>query len=221
MPLENIDRSISPETSSLQLFQDDHDAILRLARESGCEPAELIRDIVSEGLSARRGQMSTMSRILQSLQQLIEQNRSANEANERLQVRAELAEQRWDSFERALIRNLREFYGIQLENLGTSLQVNNLLWKYVVRVIMDQSNRTQQQIEQTYLNEKKAAIEQRESIALAIEQAAESPESSNFLAFRGNQLNDLDVDLRSESPTSNDSEVGGRNGSRSHISSKG
>src|SRR6266498_2098560 len=111
MPLENIDRSISPETSSLQLFQDDHDAILRLARESGCEPAELIRDIVSEGLSARRGQMSTMSRILQSLQQLvdqnrllIEQNRSANEANERLQVRAELAEQRWDSFERALDR---------------------------------------------------------------------------------------------------------------------
>jgi hypothetical protein len=205
MPLENIDRSISPETSSLQIFQDDHDTILRLARESGCEPAELIRDIVSEGLSARRGQMSTMSRILQSLQELvdqnrllIDQNRSANEANERLQVRAELAEQRWDSFERALIRNLREFYGIQLENLGTSLQVNNLLWKYVVRVIMDQSNRTQQQIEQTYLNEKKAAIEQRESIALAIEQAAESPESSNFLAFRGNQLNDLDVDLRSD-----------------------
>src|SRR6266508_1210567 len=209
MPLENIDRSISPETSSLQLFQDDHDAILRLARETGCEPAELIRDIVSVGLSAQRCQMSTMSRILQSLQQLvdqnrllIEQNRSANEANGRLQVRAELAEQRWESFERALIRNLREFYGIQLENLGTSLQANNLLWKHVVRVIMDQSGLTQQQIEQIYLNEKKAAIEQRENIALAIEQAA-----------RGNQLNDLDVDLRSESPTSDDSEVGGRNGS--------
>lgn len=227
MDVGNINRPLSSETSSQQLFQDDYDEILRLARESGRQPAELIRDIVSEGLSARRGQIAVLSGILQSLRQLIDQNRLlidqnrlANEANERLQLRAELAEERWESLKRALIHNLREFYGIQLENLGASIAAKNLVWNYVARVIMDQSGLTGEEIELRYDDEKKRAIEERESIALAIEQVAKNLVSPNAPVFEGNQPADFVMDLRPTSSSSDDDEVGDRNGFSPQTSSK-
>jgi hypothetical protein len=219
MNIENMDRPLSSETFSQQLYQDDCVEILRLSQETAREPAELIREIISEGLSARRRQMTVMTGILQSLRQLvdqnrllIEQNRSAKEANERLQVRVELAEERWESLKRSLIQNLREFYGLQLENLGATIATKNLVWNYVVQVILDQSGCTREEMEQKYTEEKKKAIDERESIALALEQAAENLEAPNASVLEGNYLDELGVNLEPKASDSRAPAVGDRNG---------
>jgi hypothetical protein len=79
MDMRNNNRSLSSQSTSQRLYEDDHDEVMRACRESGRKPAEEIRDLVSEALRARRNPQIGMNEIMQTLQQLVEQNRLANE----------------------------------------------------------------------------------------------------------------------------------------------
>jgi hypothetical protein len=209
MDTRNTNRPLSSHTSSQRLYEDDHEEILRICRESGREPAEEICELVSEALRARRSLSAGAKEMLQTLQhlveqnlRLIEQNRSANDRYERLLEKSETLEDRWDSLKRGLIQNLREFYAILLETLSASIGARNLSWNYVARVILDKSGFNEEQIGRRYEDEKKAWIEEREKIAEELERAVRRPLDQE--AFMNGDLDDFDFDSRSRNLASHD-----------------
>jgi hypothetical protein len=171
METRNNNRPLSSQTSSQRLYEDDHDEISRICRETGRKPAEEIRDLVSEAMSARRNPPPSINEIMQMLQQLVEQNRLANERYERLIERYERLEEQNSSLKQGLIQNLREFYAILLETLSASIGARRLAWNYVAYTVLKQSGSTDEQIKQRYEAEKKAWIDEKDNIADALEEA--------------------------------------------------
>jgi hypothetical protein len=171
METRNSNRPLSSQTSSQRLYEDDHDEISRICRETGHKPAEEIRDLVSEAMSARRNPPPSINEIMQTLQQLVEQNRLANERYERLIEKYERLEEQNSSLKQGLIQNLREFYAILLETLSASIGARRLAWNYVAYTVLKQSGSTDEQIKQRYEAEKKAWIDEKDNIADALEEA--------------------------------------------------
>jgi hypothetical protein len=171
METRNNNRPLSSQTSSQRLYEDDHDEISRICRETGRKPAEEIRDLVSEAMSARRNPPPSINEIMQTLQPLVEQNRLANERYERLIEKYERLEEQNSSLKQGLIQNLREFYAILLETLSASIGARRLAWNYVAYTVLKQSGSTDEQIKQRYEAEKKAWIDEKDNIADALEEA--------------------------------------------------
>ena len=171
METRNNNRPLSSQTSSQRLYEDDHDEISRICRETGRKPAEEVRDLVSEAMSARRNPPPSINEIMQTLQQLVEQNRLANERYERLIEKYERLEEQNSSLKQGLIQNLREFYAILLETLSASIGARRLAWNYVAYTMLKQSGSTDEQIKQRYEAEKKAWIDEKDKIANALEEA--------------------------------------------------
>src|SRR6266540_4193587 len=171
MDTRNSNRSLSSQTSSQRLYEDDHDEISRICRETGRKPAEEIRDLVSEALSARRNPQAGTNEIMETLQQLVEQNRLANERYERLLEKYEQLDERNARLKQGLIQTLREFYGILLETLAASIGARRLTWNYVAYTDLKQSGSTKEQIKQRYEAEKKAWIDEKNKIANVLEEA--------------------------------------------------
>ena len=156
MDTRNNNRPLSSQSSSQRLYEDDHNEISRICRESGRKPAEEIRDLVSEALSARRNPQADLNEILQTLQQLVEQNRLANERYERLLEKYEQLDERNARLKQGLIQNLREFYGILLETLSAAVGARRLAWNFVAHTVLKQSGFSDEQINKRYRAEKKA-----------------------------------------------------------------
>lgn len=171
MDTRTNNRPLSSQTSSQRLYEDDHDEISRICREGGRKPAEEIRDMVSEALSARRNPQTGANEIMQTLQQLVEQNRLANERYERLLEKYEQLDERDARLKQGLIQNLREFYAILLETLSASIGARRLAWNYVAYTVLKQSGSTDEQIKQRYEAEKKAWIDEKDNIARVLEEA--------------------------------------------------
>jgi hypothetical protein len=171
METRNSNRPLSSQTSSQRLYEDDHEEISRICRETGRKPAEEIRDLVSEAMSERRNPPPSINEIMQMLQQLVEQNRLANERYERLIEKYERLEEQNSSLKQGLIQNLREFYAILLETLSASIGARRLAWNYVAYTVLKQSGSTDEQIKQRYEAEKKAWIDEKDNIADALEEA--------------------------------------------------
>jgi hypothetical protein len=171
MDTRNNNRPLSSQTSSQRLYEDDHDEISKICRESGHKPAEEIRDLVSEAMNARRNPPPAVNEIMQALQQLVEQNRQANERYEGLIEKYERLEERSANLKQGLIQNLREFYAILLETLSASIGARRLTWNYVAYTVLKQSGSTDDQIKQRYEAEKKAWIDEKDKLVDALEEA--------------------------------------------------
>ncbi len=163
MDTKNNNRPLSSQTSSLRLYEDDYEEISRICRERGHKPAEEIRDLVSEALSARRNQMTGVNEIIQKLDRLVEQNRLATERYEQLEERSAKLKQ-------GLIQNLREFYAILLETLSASIGARRLAWNYVAHTVLKQTGFNDEQIKQRYEAERKAWIDEKDNIARSLEE---------------------------------------------------
>src|SRR6266511_577867 len=171
MDTRNSNRSLSSQTSSQRLYEDDHDEISRICRETGRKPAEEIRDLVSEALSARRNPPAGTIAIVETLQPRAGQDRLANERYERLLEKYEQLDERNARLKQGLVQNLREFYAILLETLSASIGARRLAWNYVAYTVLKQSGSTDEQIKQRYEAEKKAWIDEKDNIARALEEA--------------------------------------------------
>jgi len=178
MDTRNNNRPLSSQTSSQRLYEDDHDEISRICREGGRRPAEEIRDLVSEALTARRNPPAGVNEIIQKLDQLLEQNqqlveqtRLAAERYEQLLDKYEQLDERSARLKQGLIQNLREFYAILLETLSASIGARRLTWNYVAHTVLKQTGFTDEQVKQRYEAEKKAWIDEKENIAMTLEEA--------------------------------------------------
>jgi hypothetical protein len=164
-------RPISTQTYGLRPYEDNCDELAELCKESGQKPGEALRDLVDEAFRARRNPPIVTSEIMQALEQLIEQNRLANERYERLLEKYEQLDEQNARLKQGLIQNLREFYAILLETLSASIGARRLTWNYVAYTVLKQSGSTDEQIKQRYEAEKKAWIDEKDQIADALEEA--------------------------------------------------
>jgi len=178
MDTRNNNRPFSSQTSSQRLYEDDHEEVSRICRESGRKPAEEIRDLVSEALSARRNRMAGITEIAQKLDQLLEQNRQlveqnrlATEGYERFLQRSEQLEERSVRLKQGLVQNLREFYAILIETLSTSIGARRLVWGYVAHTVLKQTGLNDEQITERYEAERRAWIEERDNLTRALDEA--------------------------------------------------
>jgi uncharacterized protein YdcH (DUF465 family) len=164
-------RQISTQTYGMRPYEDNCDELVELCKESGQKPGEALRDLVDEAFRARRNPPIVWTEIMQALEQLIEQNRLANERYERLLEKYEQLDERNARLKQGLIQNLREFYAILLETLSASIGARRLTWNYVAYTVLKQSGSTDEQIKQRYEAEKKAWIDEKDKIANALEEA--------------------------------------------------
>lgn len=169
MEIGNNNRSLSSQTTSQRLYEDDHNDLMAACRENGRKPAEEIRELVSEAMRARRNPQN--AEIAQKLDQLIEQNRLETERYEQLLEKYEELEERNTRMKEGLVQNLREFYAIILETLSASIGARRLTWNYVAHTVLKQSGYNDEQIKQRYDAEKKAWIEEKDRIADLLEEA--------------------------------------------------
>jgi hypothetical protein len=148
-------RSITSQVVGCRLWQEDYDELLNICGANGRKPGEEVRDLVSEGLRARRqGAAPEYAELMNKYEQLVERNTGEK---------------------RALSTNMREFYGLLLETLTASLGARNMAWNYVAYTVLKESKLTDEQIRQRYEAEIKASIDEREQIAEALEQAVNHP----------------------------------------------
>jgi len=164
-------RQISTQTYGMRPYEDNCDELAELCKESGQKPGEALRDLVDEAFRARRNPPIATTEIMQALDQLIEQNRLANERYERLLEKYEELDERNARLKQGLIQNLREFYAILLETLSASIGARRLAWNYVAYTMLKQSGSTDEQIKQRYEAEKKAWMDEKDKIANALEEA--------------------------------------------------
>jgi uncharacterized protein YdcH (DUF465 family) len=164
-------RQISTQTYGMRPYEDNCDELAELCKESGQKPGEALRDLVDEAFRARRNPPIATTEIMQALEQLIEQNRLANERYERLLEKYEQLDERNARLKQGLIQNLREFYAILLETLAASIGARRLTWNYVAYTVLKQSGSTDEQIKQRYDAEKKAWIDEKDKIANVLEEA--------------------------------------------------
>jgi uncharacterized protein YdcH (DUF465 family) len=164
-------RQISTQTYGMRPYEDNCDELAELCKESGQKPGEALRDLVDEAFRARRNPPIVGTEIMQALEQLIEQNRLANERYERLLEKYEQLDERNARLKQGLIQNLREFYAILLETLAASIGARRLTWNYVAYTVLKQSGSTDEQIKQRYEAEKKAWIDEKDKIANVLEEA--------------------------------------------------
>jgi len=164
-------RQISTQTYGLRPYEDNCDELAELCKESGQKPGEALRDLVDEAFRARHSPPIVGTEIMQALEQLVEQNRLANERYERLLEKYEQLDERNARLKQGLIQNLREFYAILLETLAASIGARRLTWNYVAYTVLKQSGSTDEQIKQRYEAEKKAWIDEKDKIANALEEA--------------------------------------------------
>jgi hypothetical protein len=164
-------RPISTQTYGLRPYENNCDDLAELCKESGQKPGEALRDLVDEAFRARRNPPIVGAEIMRVLEQLVEQNRLANERYERLLEKYEQLDERNARLKQGLIQNLREFYAILLETLSASIGARRLTWNYVAYTMLKQSGSTDEQIKQRYEDEKKAWIDEKDKIANALEEA--------------------------------------------------
>src|SRR5499426_1140794 len=180
METRNNNRSLSSQTTSQRLYEDDHNDLMAVCRESGRKPAEEVRELVSEAIRARRHPQN--AEIIQKLDQLLEQNHMVTERYEKLLGKYEDLQEQNMELREGLIQNLREFYAILLETLSASIGARRLTWNYVAHTVLKQSGYSDEQITQRYDAEKKAWIEEKNRIADLLEEAINkmSPQHSEI-----------------------------------------
>jgi hypothetical protein len=163
-------RPLAEKPDACRLWRDNHDELMEICQKSGRKPAEELRDIVDEGLRARRasanGQRALQPNegapigngvgMAQGIQNLSEQHESQN------RILAEIS------------RHLREHYGLLLEVLAGAYGARRLIWNHVVEARLRQSGLTPDQIRQQFEMEAKAWNAERDSIADLLEEAIRS-----------------------------------------------
>ncbi len=146
----SLNRPLAAHSSSLRLYEDNYEEITKMIQNTDRTHAEEVRDLVDEGLRARRmGFGGGIGEIIGRYEQLLDRNTREKQS---------------------LTLNMREFYGLLLETLAASISARRMSWNYVARTVLNQSGYSDKQIKERYEAEMQACIDERNLIADELEQ---------------------------------------------------
>jgi hypothetical protein len=145
----SLNRPLAAHSSSLRLYEDNYEEITKMIQNTDRTHAEEVRDLVDEGLRARRmGFGGGIGEIIGRYEQLLDRNTREKQS---------------------LTLNMREFYGLLLETLAASISARRMTWNYVARTVLKQSGYSDRQIGERYEAEMQACVDERNLIADELE----------------------------------------------------
>jgi hypothetical protein len=167
----SIKRPLATQPFSFNAYEDNYGAVMAFCEASGRKPAEELRDLLDEGISARKkrneegpesatgttGQQTQgkgeITQLVQVIQQLVQKATLHNDMMQRIAL------------------HLREQYGMVLESVAAGYAARHLIWKYVVEAMLRDEGLSPEQIMQRLDEERRTWNAERDQAADLLEQA--------------------------------------------------
>jgi hypothetical protein len=172
MKESNAKRALAAQPFSFNAYEDNYGAVMSLCEASGRKPAEELRELLDEGISARKrrdGQSSEsattgqqtqredeIGQLVQIVQQLVQKTTLHNDTMLRIAL------------------HLREQYGMILESVAAGYAARHLIWKYIVEGMLRDEGLSPEQIMQRLEEERRTWNAERDQAADLLEQAIRS-----------------------------------------------
>ncbi len=170
MKESNHRRLLASQPFSFNAYEDNYGAVMEFCAASGRKPAEELRDLLDEGIRARRSRSSEttetatagtgqqaheydIAQLVQVIQQLVEKTSLQNDMALRMGL------------------HLREQYGMVLESVAAGYAARHLIWKYVVEGILRDEGLSPEQIMRCFEEERQTWNTERDQAADLLEQA--------------------------------------------------
>jgi hypothetical protein len=168
---ETNKRTLAAQPFSFNAYEDNYGAVMALCEASGRKPAEELRDLLDEGIRARKkrdgespesatittGQHTQredeIAKLVQVIQQLVRKATLHNDMMLRIAL------------------HLREQYGMVLESVAAGYAARHLIWKYVVEGMLRDEGLSPEQIIQRLEEERRTWNSERDQAADLLEQA--------------------------------------------------
>ncbi len=167
----NNKRSLAAQPFSFNAYEDNYGAVMALCEASGRKPAEELRDLLDEGISARKKRTGDA---LESTNTSTGQNvQREDESTQLIQVIQQLV-QKTTLHNDMMLRialHLREQYGMVLESVAAGYAARHLIWKYIVEGILRDEGLSPEQIMQRLDEERRIWNTERDQAADLLEQA--------------------------------------------------
>jgi hypothetical protein len=168
--LDHNKRTLATQPFSFNAYEENYGAVMAICEASGRKPAEELRDLLDEGISARTrrsregfeastgvGQQTQckgdIAQVAQVLQQLVQKASLHNDMLLRVAL------------------HLREQYGMVLESVAAGYAARHLIWKYVVEGMLRDEGLSPEQIIQRLDEERRTWNAERDQAADLLEQA--------------------------------------------------
>ena len=125
-------RTLAAQPYSFNAYEENYGAVMAMCEASGRKPAEELRDLLDEGISARMKRTGEGSQVAAPLpgQQAQRQDDIAH-LSQALQQLVQKTSLQNDMLLRVAF-HLREQYGMVLESVAAGYAARHLIWKYVV-----------------------------------------------------------------------------------------
>ena len=167
----NNKRTLAAQPFSFNAYEDNYGAVMALCEASGRKPAEELRDLLDEGISARKNRAGQgtesatgtterrtqredeIGQLAQVIQQLVQKTILHNDMMLRIAL------------------HLREQYGMVLESVAAGYAARHLIWKYVVEAMLRDEGFSPEQIMQRLDEERRTWNAERDQAADLLEQA--------------------------------------------------
>ena len=164
-------RTLAAQPFSFNAYEDNYGAVLRMCEASGRKPAEELRDLLDEGISARmkRTGEGSQAAAAETRQQVQRQDDIA-QLSQLLQQLVQKASLQHDMLLRVAF-HLREQYGMVLESVAAGYAARHLIWKYIVEGILRDEGLSPEQMMQRLDEDRRTWNEERDHAADLLEQA--------------------------------------------------
>lgn len=167
----NNKRTLAAQPFSFNAYEDNYGVVIALCEASGRKPAEELRDLLDEGISARKKRKGEgpepatgttgrqtqredeIAQLVQVIQQLIQKTTLHND----MMLRVGL--------------HLREQYGMVLESVAAGYAARYLIWKYIVEGMLRDEGLSPEQIMRRLEEERRIWNAERDQAADLLEQA--------------------------------------------------
>jgi hypothetical protein len=167
----NNKRALAAQPFSFNAYEDNYAVVMALCEASGRKPAEELRDLLDEGISARKKRNGDVleSTTTETGQYLQREDESAQlvKVIQHLVRKTTLHN---DMMLRVAF-HLREQYGMILESVAAGYAARHLIWKYVVEGMLRDEGLSPDQIMQRLDEERRIWNAERDQAADMLEQA--------------------------------------------------
>jgi hypothetical protein len=164
-------RTLASQPFSFNAYEDNYGSVMALCEASGRKPAEELRDLLDEGISARLSRNGESSKAIAAGSE--QQALSKDDFAQLVQAFQQLV-QKTSLHNDLLLRvvlHLREQYGMVLESVAAGYAARHLIWKYVIGGMLRDEGISPEQIMQRLDEERRTWNAERDQAADLLEQA--------------------------------------------------
>lgn len=164
-------RTLAAQPFSFNAYEDNYGAVMAMCEASGRKPAEELRDLLDEGISARMKRIGEGSQAAAAeIRQQAQRQDDIAQLNQVLQQLVQKTSLQNDLLLRVAF-HLREQYGMVLESVAAGYAARHLIWKYIIEGMLRDEGLSSVQIMQRLDEERRTWNAERDQAADLLEQA--------------------------------------------------